>query len=295
MRFSLRDGTISCLLTALFFFCVNAHEANAKRIALVIGISDYTSSPRLANPRRDASAMAQALRASGFDVVQSFDGNLVELLKTLESFYELMDGAEAAIFFFAGHGLQFDGINYLIPRDAQLRSPTRLKQETISLQDIISSMETRAQMTLVFLDACRDNPLADELQRSVQGVGRSAAIPRGLAPMKIRNPDTLLVFAAAPGRTALDGVDANSPFTTALLKNMVMPGIEIELMLKRVTRDVVQSTKGQQVPERLSRLTSEFVFNAERPTSSSEPMNRPSPVNLCASNNPPLSCLWKGK
>lgn len=124
------------------------------------------------------------------------------------------------------------------------------------------AIQSRAKMALIFLDACRDNPLAEQLQRSAKGASRSAVVARGLAPMTIRNPDTLLVFAAAPGKTASDGVGGNSPFTTSLLQNMAQPGIEIELMLKRVTRDVVQLTKGAQVPERLSRLTSEFVFNA---------------------------------
>jgi Caspase domain len=247
-----------CCFLAAMAVSVPAH---AKRIALVVGISDYEHSPKLANPGRDAAGMSAALRSYGFEVVQSLNPSISELLQALDQFYAKADGADAALFFFAGHGLQFDGINYILPKDAQLRSETRLKQETIALQDVLAAIEKRAKLALIFLDACRDNPLAEALQRNAKGAGRTAAIARGLAPMSIRNPDTLLVFAAAPGKTASDGVGTNSPFTSALLQNIREPGVEIELMLKRVTRDVVQATNGEQVPERLSRLTSEFVFN----------------------------------
>jgi uncharacterized caspase-like protein len=251
-------------LSALIAALSGVETAHAKRIALVLGISDYAYSPRLTNPGRDATGMAKALQAAGFEVVLSLDQELSGVLVALEDFYARADGAETALFFFAGHGLQFDGVNYLVPKDAQLRSELRVKQETVALQDIISAIEKRAGITLVFLDACRDNPLAEELLRSSKGASRTAAVPRGLAPMTIRNPDTLLVFAAAPGKTASDGAGNNSPFTSALLRNISDPGIEIELLMKRVTRDVVQATNGAQVPERLSRLTTEFVFNTAK-------------------------------
>lgn len=260
---------------AVLFLVFPTGLAHAKRVALVVGISKYQYSPRLENPGNDAADLSAALQEVGFDVVTSLDDNLGDLLNTLDEFYARAEGAEAAAFFFAGHGIQFDGVNYLIPRDAQLRSASRLKQETVALQDVISTIENRARMTLVFLDACRDNPLADELQRSARGRDRSAAVPRGLAPMAIRNPDTLLVFAAAPGRTASDGAGRNSPFTTALMNNISEPGIEIELMMKRVTREVVQTTNGTQIPERLSRLTSDFVFNSGAAGRESVPKETP--------------------
>lgn len=235
--------------------------AEARRVALVVGIGYETAaSPRLPNAARDGDDMAAALGAAGFDVVRPRGGGLAALQDALEQFYAQAEGATAALFYFAGHGIQFDSINYLVPDDAQLRSETRLKQETIALQDVITSLERRNVMTLIFLDACRNNPLAEALQRKSAGTGRSAVVSRGLAPMTVRNPDTLLVFAAAPGKEASDGTGSNSPFTTAMLRNLAEPGVEIELMMKRVTRDVVQETGGEQVPERLSRLTSEFVF-----------------------------------
>lgn len=121
---------------AAIFLVWPTSGAHAKRVALVVGVSAYDHSPRLANPRNDAASMAKALRASGFDVVQSLDPDMAALLRTLDEFYAKADGADAALFFFAGHGLQFDGVNYILPKDAKLRSETRLKQETIVLQDV---------------------------------------------------------------------------------------------------------------------------------------------------------------
>lgn len=289
-------------LAALFVTLIVSTSAEAKRVAFVVGISDYQHSPRLENPRNDAAGVSTALEATGFEVVKVLDADIGGLTRALDEFYAKSDGAEVALFFYAGHGLQYDGVNYLVPRDAQLKSDTRLKQETVALQDIISAIEKRVGVTLVFLDACRDNPLATELQRSAKGADRSAAVPRGLAPMTIRNPDTLVVFAAAPGRTASDGAGRNSPFTEALLRNIEAPGVEIELMMKRVTRDVVQATKGAQVPERLSRLTTEFVLKPAAPSrfdwapsivrEGTKREERSSTSDPCAVDNPPIACLW---
>lgn len=275
-----------------------AAAAEAKRVALVVGISDYTYSPRLSNPGNDARGISASLTRVGFDVTTVLDADLESLTASLEQFYRAAEGAEAALFYFAGHALQVRGTNYLVPRNAQLRSETRLPQETLPLQRVVEAIEERAKITLTFLDACRDNPLADALQRAIAGRDRSAAVPLGLAPMAIRNPDTLVVFAAAPGRTASDGDAVHSPFTAAMLRHIETPGDDIELVMKRVTRDVHDSTRGEQVPERLSRLTSDFSLNPGLITGSGAPQTRPSPRaqepsgNPCASDNPPINCLW---
>ncbi|MGF1648898.1 MAG: caspase domain-containing protein [Hyphomicrobiaceae bacterium] len=293
------------VLIAISAAVLPATTADAKRVALVIGISEYDHSPPLTNPRNDAIGVSAALRGAGFDVITSIDDTLQDLLVTLERFYAEASGAEAAVFYFAGHGLQFKELNYLIPRDARLRSEATLKYETVALQDVIAAIEQRASITLVFLDACRDNPLAEELQRSIMGRDRSAAVPRGLAAMRIRNPNTLVVFAAEPGRTASDGVGENSPFTAAFLHNIAEPDVDVELLMKRVTRDVHDATGGAQTPERLSKLTSEFVFNVGRsvshsvPTAVGAPEAPPSrtearlPASACAVENPPIACIWR--
>lgn len=301
---------IARILAVLAIF--NPPFASAgKRVALVVGESDYVYCPKLTNPRKDAAGMAKSLEEAGFDVVTAIDQDLKELTNSLELFYRKAQGAEAALFYYAGHGLQVRGVNYLIPKEAQLKSEIRLKQEAISLQDVIAAMEEKAQITLAFLDACRDNPLGDELKRSITGSDRSAAVPRGLAPMSIRNPDTMVVFATAPNKTAQDGSGQdgsgqNSPFTEAMIRNMAIPGLEIEHMMKRVSRDVAQATKGEQTPERLSKLTSDFVFR-EAPAQAggqakSETEARPRPAaaatptaDPCTSANPPVSCLWRRK
>lgn len=293
------------ILGLILLVGVTPHHASAKRVALVVGVSEYRFSPPLANPKNDAADLANALRKAGFEVLTSIDQGMAEFVQTLDGFYERADGADAAVFFFAGHGLQLDGVNYLVPRDAQLRSEAAVKLETVALQDVISAIENRAQVSLIFLDACRDNPLAEQLQRSLTGRNRSAAVQRGLASMVTRNPDTLLVFAAAPGRTASDGDGRNSPFTSALLKNMAEPGVEIETMLKRVTRDVRHATNGEQSPERLSRLVSDFIFVAKPEDKDwnailkdfGPPPEIPIPPTSaakdgCGGTHQPIKCLW---
>lgn len=299
LRFSRGWQCLAVLMIAL----TASSPALAKRVALVVGISDYAHSPRLSNPGNDAREISASLKRMGFEVITALDADLQKLATALDKFYAEANGAEAAVFYFAGHALQVRGANYIVPADAQLRSESRLPLETIELQNIVQAMEKRAQITLTFLDACRDNPLAEALQRSILGDSRSAAVPRGLAPMAIRNPDSLVVFAAAPGKTASDGASINSPFTSAMLRHMETPGDDIELVMKRVTREVHESTRGEQIPERLSRLTSDFSLNplpASRagptviPPSAIPPSagKQPPAGDACASDNPPLICLW---
>lgn len=283
MRAALWWRFILVLATALSL----SNPALAKRVALVVGNSAYVYSPRLTNPGNDARQISAALKRVGFEVLTVLDADLQRLVAALENFYTKADSAEA------GHALQVRGTNYLVPTDAQLRSETRLPFETVRLQHVVRSMEERARITLTFLDACRDNPLAEALQRSILGNNRSAAVPRGLAPMAIRSPDSLVVFAAAPGRTASDGTPGHSPFSAAMLRHMETPGDDIELVMKRVTREVHDMTHGEQVPERLSRLTSDFSLNPVRPHSGRPSAKLPQPsADPCASDNPPISCLF---
>lgn len=308
LRFLCIVFSFLCLITPV--------SASSKRVALVVGNSNYLHSTTLTNPKNDAEDLSKALDAADFKVIMALDKDLLELSTTLDYFYKEVQGAETALIFYAGHGMQFQGVNYLIPIDAKLRSPTRFKQETIALQDIIQAVERRAKITLVFLDACRDNPIADDLKRKFLGKSRSAVVSRGFAPMQLRNSDTLIVFAAAPNRTASDGSGRNSPFTKALLNNIHSPGVEIELMMKRVTNQVYQETKGEQTPERLSRLTSEFVFMQKkaglldvfRSTKTDDENGKAAPhkstiakkVEIkektndpCSGDNPPISCIWR--
>ncbi|GBF26904.1 hypothetical protein MnTg02_01947 [bacterium MnTg02] len=249
------------VLCFLLVLIGHAGPASAeRRVALVIGNSTYEHTAQLPNPKNDASDMAVALKRLGFDVTTGLDLTEEKFLDVVSAFSDKLSDADVALFFYAGHGVQYQNVNYLIPVDAALRDEFRLKRETIALGDIIEQMEGRVPLNLVFLDACRNNPLADSLKRGLKGKGRAAYVGRGLARIEGGGRDTLITFAAAPGAVAADGVGRNSPFTAALLKHMETPGVEIEVMLKRVTGDVRRSTSAKQEPERLSRLTTEFYF-----------------------------------
>lgn len=201
------------------------HARAAKRVALVIGNSAYTHSTPLRNPSNDANAIAAVLKRLGFKVEKGVNVNRRELESKIRTFAKLARGADVALFFYAGHGLQVNGRNYLVPVDAKLPDEDDLEFETVRLETILTLMERERRTNLMFLDACRDNPLARNLAR---GMGtRSAAVGRGLAPVE-SGVGTLIAFATKPGSVALDGKGANSPFTRALLKHIETPGIEIE-------------------------------------------------------------------
>ena len=249
---------IAVALTVLVAGALSAFAA--KRVALVVGNAAYEHTRALRNPLNDANDMATALEGLGFDVTKGLDLTEDRFADTITRFFDKLKGAEVALFFYAGHGVQYQGANYLVPVDARLKNQLQLKGETVSLDDVVGQMEALSPINLVFLDACRNNPLADALQRSLLAKGRNLTIDRGLARIKSNAKDTLITFAAAPGATASDGKGRNSPFTAALLKHIGTENLEIEVMLKRVTADVRRSTDARQEPERLSKLTQEFYF-----------------------------------
>ena len=238
---------------------ISAHAE--RRVALVIGNAAYTDAGRLANPRNDAQDLGAALSRLGFDVTVEADVGSLQFEQTVAGFVAKARGADVALFFYAGHALQLGSVNYLIPVDAKLAGELAVKREAISAQDVVELMEGAAKTNLVFLDACRNNPLADRLRAQMQSSGRSANVGRGLGRIDARGRDTLIVFSAEPGQEAVDTVGGrNSPFAAGLLSHMETPDIEIETMLKRVTAEVARTTAHKQQPERLSKLISEFYF-----------------------------------
>lgn len=272
--------------------------AAGQRVALDIGIADYPGDLRLTNPVNDASDVSAALRALGFDVLAEIDVDRRRFIEVLSSFYAKAEGAETALFYFSGHGLQIRGVNYLVPKDARFRDADQAKAEMIALQDILDAMKERTGgVKLTFLDACRNNPLSDELQRSVRGQERSSIVPRGLAPMTIGSDvNTLLVFAALAGRTAADGMPGgNSPFTRALLKHLGASGLSVADMMTAVTAEVYDATRGEQIPEMIVRIRTPFSFNPVKSdvhTTSHAKANLIPTVSLdrCKYENPPLDC-----
>ena len=228
----------------------------AERVALVVGNADYEHTTRLANPANDARDMAAMLRRLGFDVVTATDLNREGLFDQIGVFQERARDADVSLFFYAGHGLQVDGTNYLVPVDARLEQKLDVRRRAVELGDVMAAMG--GGVNLVFLDACRNNPLAAPLARSM-GLSRDAAATRGLAPVR-RAVETLIAYATDPGEVAADGAGRNSPFTAALLEHLDTPGLSINDLLTRVKRSVRERTSGRQHPWTHDSLSTIFHF-----------------------------------
>jgi uncharacterized caspase-like protein len=217
---------------------------SGKRIALVIGNSQYRSVPVLANPVHDAAIVADSLRAVGFQDVRLLnDATHDSLVRALKSFADDADKADWAMIYYAGHGIEVGGTNYLVPVDAKLASDRDVEYEAIALDQIMSATEGARKLHLVILDACRDNPFVNQIKRTVA----SRSIGRGLAQIE---PDsgTLVVYAAKHGQIALDGEGTNSPFATAFVKRIMTPHVEIRKLFDLVRDDVMSATGRRQQP-----------------------------------------------
>ena len=248
-----------------------APAAAEKRVALVIGNSAYENVPRLTNPSNDAADIAAKLKALGFEVVEGIDLGKRDMEKRIRAFAEALNGADVGLFYYAGHGLQVDQRNFLAPVDAQLKSESDLDFEAVQLDLVLKNMVRNAATSIVFLDACRDNPLAAQLAQ----VGRSLDIGRGLARVEAA-ASMMIVYATEPGKVALDGTGRNSPFTGALLRHIDTEGASIGDVMIAVRNDVLSETGGKQRPFESTSLTGQFFFKpkpqatADKSSSSSE-------------------------
>ena len=252
------------VLLAVFTLVVGlmaASPANAdRRIAFVVGNARYQHTGMLANPNNDAQDVAEKLKSLGFEVMLNLDLDQGSFARAIDDFARRLDGADVGLFYYAGHALQINEKNYLVSTNAKLESAFLVPAETIELDPIVRLMESKATTNLVFLDACRNNPLADNLKRSLAAMHRSVALGRGLARIEPTARDTLIAFAAAPGQEASDGVGRNSPFTSALLNHIAQPGVEISVMLKEVAAEVREKTGNSQRPQQLSDMSRTFYF-----------------------------------
>ena len=208
-----------------------------KRVALVIGNSSYRYAGELVNPKNDATDIIAALERHGFDVIPGIDLNKAALDQKIRDFERALRGGEVGVFFYAGHGLQVAGQNYIVPTDAQLATPAALELELMRLELVQRIMEREDRTNILFLDACRNNPLARNLEQAMGT--RSAAIGRGLAPVEA-GYGTLVSFSTAPGTVASDGAGGarNSPFTAALVKHVSSSSEDLSRILIAVRRDV---------------------------------------------------------
>ncbi len=235
------------LLSLLFFatWLSSGAAAGERRVALVIGNSAYKSVPRLANPVNDASLVGGMFRKAGFDVVDTkLDLSVVDMRKALREFGTKARDADVAVIYYAGHGIELDGNNYLIPTDAALETDTDVFDETFPLDRVLFAIEPAKQLRLVILDACRDNPFAKTMKRTVA----SRAVGRGLAKIEPTSPNTMIAFAAKAGSTASDGDSKNSPFSTALVERLPTPGLDLRKAFGFVRDDVLKNTGYKQEP-----------------------------------------------
>ncbi len=250
---------LTCLILSLAMPVLAPAWAAEKRVALVVGVGAYISVNPLANPARDAKLIAPLLRQLGFETVLVLDPTRAELATAVSDFSERVEGAAVALFYFAGHGMQIDGHNYLLPKDARVERRADLDFAVMDLQTVLKHMEAPNRVNLVFLDACRDNPGLSRSLAAWAG-GRSAAASRGLAREDRAGQGMLIAYATAPGEIAADGEGANSPFTAALAKNLALPGVEVRQIMTRVRVEVMRTTNQRQQPWDHSSLNQEFYF-----------------------------------
>lgn len=231
----------------------------ADRVALVIGNSNYSVQPKLRNPVTDAVAIAEQLRGAGFKVTLGTDLTFDNMRRTINKFAVTLPQAKAALVFFAGHGVQVDGENYLIPIDADIQRTTDLTWQTVAVSTLVGELEAAGRTSIFILDACRNNPGLARRLRGLSTTTRALQVGTGLA--QISAPDgSYVAFSTAPNTVALDGTGKHSPFAEALIKHLPTPGLDIALMMRRVRRDVRRTTKRQQTPWDSSSLTQPFYF-----------------------------------
>ena len=259
---------------------VSANAAKAdKRVAFVVGNGAYKNVTQLPNPPIDAKAMAGVLRNAGFDVVEGINLTRDKMTERLLEFGKKTQGADVAVFFYAGHGIAVDGTNYLLPVDADIKSEMDVKLDNaINVDLTLDQTMNDAKVKLVFLDACRDNPFAAKIKAGA--TSRSVSVQTGLAEMK-SGEGTLIAFATGPGQTALDGQEGtNSPFTRALMANITQPGVEIQQAMTKVRAQVNEETNKGQLPWGHTNLIGAVYLN---------PVAAPAGTQAVASNTPAAS------
>lgn len=250
-----------------------------RRVALVIGNTDYKHTVKLPNARNDADSMSRMLRAEGFKVISGTDLSKQTMGERFSDFAAAAADAEVAMFFYSGHAIQIAGRNLMIPVDADIKSEILARTQTLDVDEMMAMTMSSAKAKIVLLDACRDNPFEDAIKRSL-GPSRSISVgSKGLAEMR-PTEGSLVVYATSPGQTAFDGKGGqNSPFTSALLKHLPAPGVEVNVALTKVRSQVQEETGRQQLPWASSSMTGLFYLS-----------NKPFPgVETVASLTPPTA------
>lgn len=241
------------ILIIIFLLPLSGFPDQSSRHALVIGNAAYQSAP-LKNPANDAYDMSRTLRALGFDVIHKENVGQKDMEKAIRDFGRRLRKGGVGLFYYAGHGMQVNGRNYLIPIDAEIYEEKDIKYEAVDAGRILDEMHTAGNnLNIVFLDACRSNPFVRSFRTSERGLARMAG-PTG----------TLIAYSTAPGMVAADGEDKNAVYTKYLLKHITTPGLTVEQILKKVRVDVMRETGNKQVPWEASSLTGDFYFALKR-------------------------------
>jgi len=251
----IRGATV---LVALLLMLAPAKAEN--RVALVVGNTHYEHSAPLSNPVNDANDIAAVLKRLGFEVLLGLDLDKRAFDLKVRDFARALNNADTALFFYAGHGLQVSLQNYLIPVDAVIESEPDLDFEGVRLDLVLKHMELdrEGKTNIVFLDACRDNPFTENLARSMGT--RAASVGHGLAPVQT-GVGTFIAYSTQPGNVAADGAGRNSPFASALKRHITEPGRNLTAIMIEVRKDVLEETRGRQVPWDHSALTQDFYFD----------------------------------
>jgi hypothetical protein len=268
----------SLVVLATVFFCGAAVPALAdNRVALVIGNGAYVHAPHLPNPTHDAEDVAAALKRNGFETILGTDLDQAGMQNAAIRFARAARTADVAVFYYSGHAMQYAGVNYLVPVDAELRDEADLRRMA-RVDEILADLQQAKNLRILVLDSCRDNPLADDLKRSI-GASRSASIGRGLA--RIESPDgTIVSYSTQAGRTAEDGSDRNSPYTAAFLQH-IEDKDDIATVFHRIGATVYQETQGKQVPEISISFFGEFYLNGKLQITVA-PASPSAPADPCA-------------
>jgi caspase domain-containing protein/putative peptidoglycan binding protein len=266
------------LIVSLICILFTADAARAdRRVAFVVGNGAYKNVAQLPNPPVDAKAIAAVLRNVGFEVVEGTNLTRDTMTERLLEFGKKAQGADVAVFFYAGHGIAISGTNYLLPVDADIKSEMDVKLgAAINIDLTLDQTMSDAKVKLVFLDACRDNPFAAKIKSN--SATRSVSVQTGLAEMK-SGEGTLIAFATGPGQTALDGKEgANSPFTRALIAHIATPGVEIQQAMTEVRAQVNTETNKGQLPWGHTNLIGAVYLNPSAPAASAAASSGPATV-----------------
>ncbi len=262
---------LALLILTLLPLASVTEAATGRRLALVTGNGDYRHVATLPNPIKDARAIGGILEAMGFEVETLLDLDTASMERAVRRFAERSRDAEIAMFYYAGHGVQVDGRNYLLPVDANITRPRDLAYEAITLDLVTEELENSgAQLTMVLLDACRDNPLEELFKRQAGTLSRSVDTANGLAQTQ-GAAGMLIAYATAPDTVALDGRGNHSPFSQALLEWLDQPGIEVGRLFRRVRERVIDITGGQQVPWVEEAVIGEYYLNGRTSETTSAP------------------------